>query len=116
MKIHYLLLTLTASALGLATIEPWLLNSQPNQPSQSVQVVDQVSLPANLQVAQAVAKKVTVRIKVGEGFSSGVLLGQNQIGIPFFTHQYSRTKSFTHFDPDSDLLCHCLSYLEIGWK
>ena len=76
MKIHYLLITLTAGALGLATIKPWLLNSQPTQLSQSAQVADQASPPANLQIAQAVAKKVTVRIKVGEGFSSGVLLGK----------------------------------------
>ena len=76
MKIHYLLLTLTASALGIVTIEPWMLNSQPTQLSQSDQVADLSSRQAISQMAQAKADKVTVRIEVGEGFGSGVLVGK----------------------------------------
>jgi S1-C subfamily serine protease len=76
MKIQYLLLTLTASALGIAAIKPWVLNSQPTQLSQSAKVADNSSRQVNPQAAQAVAAKVTVRIRVGQGFGSGVLLGK----------------------------------------
>jgi tetratricopeptide (TPR) repeat protein/S1-C subfamily serine protease len=76
MKIQYLLLTLTASALGIAAIKPWVQTSQPTQLSQSAQVADNSSRQVNPQAAQAVAAKVTVRIKVGQGFGSGVLLGK----------------------------------------
>jgi tetratricopeptide (TPR) repeat protein/S1-C subfamily serine protease len=76
MKIQYLLLTLTASALGIAAIEPWVRNSQPTQLFQSAPVADNSSRQVNPQVAQSVAAKVTVRIKVGQGFGSGVLLGK----------------------------------------
>ena len=76
MKIHYLLLTLTASALGIAAIKPWVINFQPTQLSQSAPVADNSSRQVTPQAAQAVAAKVTVRIKVGEGFGSGVLVGK----------------------------------------
>ena len=76
MKIQYLLLTLTASALGIAAMKPWVQTSQPTQLSQSAQVADNSSRQVNPQAAQAVAAQVTVRIKVGQGFGSGVLLGK----------------------------------------
>ena len=76
MKIHYLLLTLAAGALGIVAIEPWQLNSLPTQLTQSARVADNSSRQVNPQAAQAVANKVTVQIEVGEGFGSGVLLGK----------------------------------------
>jgi tetratricopeptide (TPR) repeat protein/S1-C subfamily serine protease len=76
MKIQYLLLTLAASALGIAAMKPWVRTFQPTQLTQSAQVVDNSSRQVNPQAAQAVAAKVTVRIKVGQGFGSGVLLGK----------------------------------------
>jgi S1-C subfamily serine protease len=77
MKTHYLLLTLAVSALGIAAIEPLVLNNfRPTQLAQSAQVADKSSRQANPQSAQAIANKVTVRIKVGEGFGSGVLLSK----------------------------------------
>jgi tetratricopeptide (TPR) repeat protein/S1-C subfamily serine protease len=76
MKIQYLLLNLTASALGIAATEPWVRNSQPTQLTQSAQAADNSSRQVNPQATQAVAAKVTVRIKVGQGFGSGVLLGK----------------------------------------
>jgi tetratricopeptide (TPR) repeat protein/S1-C subfamily serine protease len=76
MKIQYLLLTLTASALGISATNPWVQTSQPTQLTQSAQVANNSSRQVNSQAAQAVAAKVTVRIKVGQGFGSGVLLGK----------------------------------------
>jgi tetratricopeptide (TPR) repeat protein len=78
MKIQYLLLTLAASALGIVAIEPWVRTSLPTQLSQSAQVADSSSRQVNSQTAQAIANKVTVLIKVGEGFGSGVLLGKKE--------------------------------------
>ena len=78
MKIQYLLLTLAAGALGIATIAPWQLNSTPSQPTQSAQVADKSASQVNHQTAQAVANKVTVQIEVGEGFGSGVLLSKKE--------------------------------------
>jgi S1-C subfamily serine protease len=77
MKIQYLLLTLTASALGIAAIEPLVLNSQPTQ-LESTQVADNFSRQVNAQAAQSVANKVTVSIQVGKGFGSGVLLSKKE--------------------------------------
>jgi S1-C subfamily serine protease len=78
MKTHYLLLTLAASALGIAAIEPLVLNSQPTQIPESAQGSNNSSPQVKPQSAQTVANKVTVRIKVGEGFGSGVLLGKKK--------------------------------------
>ena len=92
MKIHYLLLTLTASALGIAAIKPWVINFQPTQLSQSAPVADNSSRQVIPQAAQAVAAKVTVRIKVGEGFGSGVLVGKKGNTYLILTNAHVITK------------------------
>jgi tetratricopeptide (TPR) repeat protein len=76
-KIKYLLLTLTVSALGIAVIEPWVQKSQPILFSRSDQVADDSLPQVNQQTAQAVASKITVQVNVGEGVGSGVLLSKN---------------------------------------
>ncbi len=77
MKTHHLLLALTFGAFGIATTKPsWLLNLQPTQISQAAQIADNSSSQANPQTAKAVAAQVTVRIRVGQGLGSGVLLGK----------------------------------------
>jgi tetratricopeptide (TPR) repeat protein/S1-C subfamily serine protease len=76
MKTHYLLFALTIGALGIATTKPWLVNLQPTQIAQAAQVADNSPSQANPQTAQSVAAKVTVRIRVGQGLGSGVLLGK----------------------------------------
>jgi hypothetical protein len=76
MKTHYLLLALTVGAFGCASAKPLLVNPQPSQIAQAAQIADDSSSQINPQTAQAVAAKVTVRIKVGQGLGSGVLLGK----------------------------------------
>jgi tetratricopeptide (TPR) repeat protein/S1-C subfamily serine protease len=72
MKTHHLLLALTFGVVGLADTQPWVVNSQPTQIAQAAQITKK----APTQTAQSVAAKVTVRIRVGQGFGSGVLLGK----------------------------------------
>jgi tetratricopeptide (TPR) repeat protein/S1-C subfamily serine protease len=76
MKTHHLLLALTIGAFGMAATKPWLLNLQPTQIAQAAPVADNSLSQANPQTAQAVAAQVTVRIRVGQGLGSGVLLGK----------------------------------------
>jgi tetratricopeptide (TPR) repeat protein/S1-C subfamily serine protease len=75
MKTHYLLLALTVGAFGYASVKPSLIDPQPNQGAQAAQIADNSSIQAT-QTAQSVAAKVTVRIRVGQGLGSGVLLGK----------------------------------------
>jgi tetratricopeptide (TPR) repeat protein/S1-C subfamily serine protease len=75
MKTHYLLLALTVGAFGYASVKPSLIDPQPNQGAQAAQIADNSSIQAT-QTAQGVAAKVTVRIRVGQGLGSGVLLGK----------------------------------------
>jgi tetratricopeptide (TPR) repeat protein/S1-C subfamily serine protease len=77
MKTHHLLLALTVGVVGIAATKPsWLVPPQPTQIAQSAPVADNSSSQANPQTAQAVAAQVTVRIRVGQGLGSGVLLGK----------------------------------------
>jgi tetratricopeptide (TPR) repeat protein/S1-C subfamily serine protease len=76
MKNHYLLLALSVAAFGIAATRPLLVNPQPTQLAQAAQIADNSSSQAESQTAQSVAAKVTVRIRVGQGFGSGVLLGK----------------------------------------
>jgi tetratricopeptide (TPR) repeat protein/S1-C subfamily serine protease len=77
MKTHHLLLALTVGVVGIAATKPsWLVQPQPTQIAQSAPVADNSSSQANPQTAQAVAAQVTVRIRVGQGLGSGVLLGK----------------------------------------
>jgi S1-C subfamily serine protease len=77
MKTHHLLLALTVGVVGIAATKlSWLVQPQPTQIAQSAPVADNSSSQANPQIAQAVAAQVTVRIRVGQGLGSGVLLGK----------------------------------------
>ena len=76
MKTHHLFLALTVGAFGIAANQPWLVNPQPNPIAQAAQIADNSPIQANSQTAQSVAAKVTVRIRVGQGNGSGVLLGK----------------------------------------
>ncbi len=76
MKTHYLLLALTVGACGCASAKPLLVNPQPTQIVQSAQIADNSSIQADPQKVQSVAAKVTVRVRVGQGMGSGVLLGK----------------------------------------
>ena len=76
MKTHHLFLALTVGALGIAATKPWLVNPRPTQIAQAAQIADNAPSQANSQTAQSVAAKVTVRIRVGQGLGSGVLLGK----------------------------------------
>ena len=76
MKTHHLFLVLTVGALGIAATQPWLVNPQPTQIAQAAQIADNSPSQANSPTAQSVAAQVTVRIRVGQGLGSGVLLGK----------------------------------------
>lgn len=76
MKTHHLFLALSVGALGIAATQPWLVNPQLIQIAQAAQIADNAPSQANSQTAQSVAAKVTVRIRVGQGLGSGVLLGK----------------------------------------
>jgi tetratricopeptide (TPR) repeat protein/S1-C subfamily serine protease len=77
MKTHHLFLALTVGVVGIAATKPsWLVPPQPTQIAQSAPVADNSLSQANPQTAQAVAAQVTVRIRVGQGLGSGVLLGK----------------------------------------
>jgi hypothetical protein len=76
MKTHYFLLALTVGAVGCDSAKPLLVNPQPTQIVQSAQIADNSSTQVDPQKVQSIAAKVTVRIKVGQGLGSGVLLGK----------------------------------------
>jgi tetratricopeptide (TPR) repeat protein/S1-C subfamily serine protease len=75
MKNHYLLLALTVGAIGITATKRLVIH-QPTQLAQAAQIADNSSSQAESQTAQSVAAKVTVRIRVGQGLGSGVLLGK----------------------------------------
>jgi tetratricopeptide (TPR) repeat protein/S1-C subfamily serine protease len=70
MKIHNLLVSLTVSAFALNTTLPWVVHAAPGQSSSTPP--EQLTVPA----AQELAAKITVKIQVGDGGGSGVLIGK----------------------------------------
>ena len=74
MKTRYLLLALAIGAMGCTNTKPLLVNSQPTQIAQAAAANS--ANPADAKTAQTIAAKVTVRMRVGQGLGSGVLLGK----------------------------------------
>jgi tetratricopeptide (TPR) repeat protein/S1-C subfamily serine protease len=70
MKIHNLLVSLTVSAFALNTTLPWVVHAAPGQSSPTPP--EQLTVSA----AQELAAKITVKIQVGDGGGSGVLIGK----------------------------------------
>jgi Trypsin-like peptidase domain len=76
MNTHHLFFALTVTAVGIAATKSWLVNLQPTQTAQAAQIANNPPSQPNSQTAQSVAVKVTVRIRVGHGLGSGVMLGK----------------------------------------
>jgi tetratricopeptide (TPR) repeat protein/S1-C subfamily serine protease len=97
MKTYHLLLALTFGTVAVAIPKPWLVTAQPAQIAQTDagQIDRQIA-------AKRIAAKVTVRIRVGQGTGSGVLLGQkgNTYLVLTNAHVVSEQAGITIQTPD----------------
>jgi S1-C subfamily serine protease len=73
MKPHYLLIALTIGTFTFPTIRPSVVSAQPVQLAQNNPKGNEVKSIVDL---QSIAAKVTVRIKIGQGTGSGVLIAK----------------------------------------